>query len=67
MNLKEIMVKGDKIQEDLQCLVNMNQGSQANENPAAVAHPMEEESVVSAKAPRQHLMVLIVHVFLFVP
>ena len=33
MNLKEIMGKVDRIQEDLQRLVQMNQGSQANENP----------------------------------
>ena len=46
MNLKEIMGKVDRILEDLQCLVNMNQGNQANENPATTAHPMEEESVV---------------------
>jgi len=46
MNLKEIMGKVDRIQEDLQRLVNMNQGSQANENTATAVHPMEEESVV---------------------
>ena len=46
MNLKEIMGKVDQIQEDLQRLVNMNQGSQANENPTATVHLMEEESVV---------------------
>ena len=45
-NLKEIMGKVDRIQEDLQRLINMNQGSKVNETPAAVAHPMEEESVV---------------------
>ena len=52
MNLKEIMGKVDLIQEDLQRLVNMNQGSQANENPATTTHPMEEESVVQ---PLKHL------------
>ena len=46
MNLKEIMGKVDLIQEDLQRLVNMNQGNQANENPTAVGCPMEDESVV---------------------
>ena len=46
MNLKKIMGKVDWIQEDIQCLVNMNQGSQANENPVGVVHLMEEESVV---------------------
>ena len=33
MNLKEIMGKVDRIQEDLQRLVQMNQGSQVHENP----------------------------------
>ena len=46
VNLKEIMGKVDRIQEDLQRLVSMNQGSQAHETPAAATHPMEEESVV---------------------
>ena len=45
MNLKEIMGKVDRIQEDLQRLVQMNQGSQANENPPGVAQHMEEELV----------------------
>ena len=45
-NLKEIMGKVDRIQEDLQRLVSMNQGSKAFETPAIAAHPMEEESVV---------------------
>ena len=45
MNLKEITGKVDHIQEDLQRLVQMNQGSQAHENlPGAVQHT-EEESV----------------------
>ena len=42
-NLREMMGKVDKIQEDLQCLVSMNQCSNAFETPAATAHPMEEE------------------------
>ena len=46
MNVKEIMGKVDRIQEDLQCLVSMNQGSQAHKNIAATTHPMEEESIV---------------------
>ena len=46
MNLKEIMGKVDHIQEDLQRLVQMNQGSQANENPPGGAQHMEEESVM---------------------
>ena len=37
MNLKEIMGKVDRIQEDLQRLVQMNQGSQAHQNPPGVA------------------------------
>ena len=45
MNLKEIMGKVDHIQEDLQLLVQMNQGSQAHENPAGAIQNMEEESV----------------------
>ena len=45
-NLREIMGKVDIIQEDLQRLVSMNQGSKALETPVAAAHPMEEKSVV---------------------
>ena len=45
-NLKKIMGKVDKLQEDLQHLVSMNQGSQALETPTVAAHPMEEESIV---------------------
>ena len=40
------MGKVDRIQEDIQRLVNMNQGSQVNENPPGAAQLMEEESVV---------------------
>ena len=36
IKLKEIMEKVDRIQEDLQCLVQMNQGSQVLENRAGV-------------------------------
>ena len=36
MNLKEIMGKIDLIQEDLHLLVQMNQGSRAQENPGEV-------------------------------
>ena len=36
MNLKEIMGKIDCIQEELQLLVQMNQGSQAQENTGEV-------------------------------
>ena len=45
MDLNEIMGKVDRIQEDLQRLVQMNQGSQANENPPGVAQHMEEKSI----------------------
>ena len=45
MNLKEIMEKIDRIQEDLQNLVQMNQRSYAQENPGASVQKMEEESV----------------------
>ena len=46
MNLTEIMEKVDCIHEDLQRLVQMNQGSQAHENFPGVAWHMEEESVM---------------------
>ena len=49
-NLREIMGKVDRIQEDVQCLIN--QGSKVNETPAAATHPMEEESVVQPMKPR---------------
>ena len=45
MNLKEIMGKVDCIQEDIQCLVQMNQGSQAHENLLGVVQHMGEECV----------------------
>ena len=45
-NLREIMEKVDRIQEDLQRLVSMNQGSKGLETPATTAHPMEEELIV---------------------
>ena len=50
-NLREIMGKVDRIQEDLQCLVSMNQCRKAFETPAAATHPMEEESVVQPIKP----------------
>ena len=43
-NLRELMGKVDRIQEDLQRLVNMSQASQARATPVA-AQPMEEGSV----------------------
>ena len=52
INLKEMTGKADRIQEDLQCLINMNQCSKAFETPiTTVAHPMEEESVVQPMKP----------------
>ena len=50
-NLREIVGKVDKIQEDIQRLVSMNQCNKALETPAAAAHPMEEESVVQPMKP----------------
>ena len=46
MNMKEMMGKIDRIQEDLQNLVQLNQGSHAQENPGAVTQRMEEDSVI---------------------
>ena len=45
-NLREIMGKVDRIHEDLQYLITMNQGSRVNGATAEAEHPMEEESVV---------------------
>ena len=45
-NLREMMWKVDRIQEDLECLITMNQGSRVNGATAEAEHPMEEESVV---------------------
>ena len=53
-NLREIMGKVDRIQEDLQRLINMNQGSKVNETPVATVHPMEEESVVQLVNPKEN-------------
>ena len=50
-NLREMMGKVDRIQEDLQHLVSMNQNNKAFETPATAAHPMEEESVVHPMKP----------------
>ena len=50
-NLKEMIGKVDRIQEDLQRLISMNQCSKAFETPAATVHPMEEESVVQPMKP----------------
>ena len=45
MNLKEIMGKVDRIQEDLHLLVQLNQGSQAQENPVGATQNVVEESI----------------------
>ena len=49
--IREMMGKVNRIQEDLQHLINMNQCSKVNETPAATVHPMEEESVVQPMNP----------------
>ena len=48
-NLREIMGKVDKIQEDLQHFISMNQSSKVNGPTADAVHPMEEESVVQPR------------------
>ena len=48
-NLREIMGKVDKIQEDLERLIAMNQGSRVHGATAEAEQPMEEESVVQAR------------------
>ena len=48
-NLREMMGKVDNIQEDLERLITMNQGSRVNRATAEAEHPMEEESVVQPK------------------
>ena len=48
-NLREIMGKVDSIQEDLELLITMNQGSRVNEATAEAEYPMEEESVVQPR------------------
>ena len=48
-NLREMMGKVDRIQEDLEHFITMNQGSRVNGATVEVEHPMEEESVVQPK------------------
>ena len=48
-NLREIMGIFDRIQEYLQRLINMNQGSKVNETTITAEHPMEEESIVQPR------------------
>ena len=45
-NLRELLSKVDRIQEDLEKLITMNQGSMVNGVNEADDHPMEEESVM---------------------
>ena len=44
-NLREIMGKVDRIQEDLQRFMAMNQSSRVYGDNAEAVHPMEEESI----------------------
>ena len=48
-NLREMMGKVDRIQEDLERLITMNQGSRVNGATAEAEHPMEEELVVQPR------------------
>ena len=45
MDMKEMMGKIDCMQEDLQNLVQLNQGGHAQDNPGAATQKMEEEFV----------------------
>ena len=51
-NLQEIMGKVDRIQEDLQRFIAMNQASRITGEVAEVVAPMEEESVVQPRINR---------------
>ena len=51
-NLREIMGKVDRIQEDLQCFITMNQSSRVNGATVDAVHLMEEESVVQPRSTR---------------
>ena len=51
-NLRELLGKVDRIQEDLEKLISMNQGSRVNGVNEEADHPMEEESVVQPRAIR---------------
>ena len=53
-NLRELLGKVDRIQEDLEKLITMNQESRVNGVNEAADHPMEEESVMQLKALRGH-------------
>ena len=45
MDMKEMMGKIDYIQEDLHNLMQLNQGSHAQDNQGAATQRMEEDSV----------------------
>ena len=45
MDLKEMMGKIDRMQEDIQNLVQLNQGSHVQDNPTPTAQRMEEDSI----------------------
>ena len=51
-NLREIMGKIDRIQEDLQSFMAMNQSSKVFGDTAEAAQPMEEESVAQPRRNR---------------
>ena len=47
--LREMLGKVDRIQEDLERLITMNQGGRVNEATTEADHQMEEESVVQPR------------------
>ena len=51
-NMREMMGKVDRIQEDIERLITMNQGSRVNGATTGAERPMEEESVVQPKNAR---------------
>ena len=53
--LREMLGKVDRIQEDLVCLISMNQGSRVSGATAEGERPMEEESVVQPAHLRGHM------------
>ena len=53
--LREMMGKVDRIQEDLERFITMNQGSRVNGATVATEHPMEEELVVQPQHFRGNL------------
>ena len=53
--LREMLGKVDRIQEDLERLISLNQGNRINGASVAAERPMEEESVVQPVHFRGHL------------